>query len=234
MADPLEIFRRQPVVAGGEVRQLEIEIAGEHRPERQVGLQILVPELEFEAALCAVPLEIHRQEDERGEPLGVRRLAFVPAQEAHAEEEDADALLFFQGTGFAEERDKPFLQLFRRQPRLELGVDVVGPEALLLVFAIVGKPDSLVVYRLIRGSGGRAAQGREGHFLALLAQDLEDFVGPFVLDVELIAALLADGRVRQAVALADVEQLLAELRHCGAHARNGTGRGGRGGFAVRV
>ena len=67
--------------------------------------------------------------------------------------------------------------------------------------------------------GTRPAIRLEGHLLATVEQDLEDLVRELVFDVQLLGARLADGCVGQAVALADVNELLPQLMHRSAHAR---------------
>ena len=70
----------------------------------------------------------------------------------------------------------------------------------------------------------RTAIRLEGHFLALVVEDLEDLVREFVLDVQLLGTRLANGGVGEAIALADINELLSELMHSRAHARVSGGR----------
>ena len=106
--DAPEVLGRKPFVSLGEVRQRQAEVGRQERAEREVRLQVLVPEDKSEPAAGAVALQIDEKEDQRSEPLDAGRIALVPAQEPQGEEEDADALLLLEGLGVPVEGQSVF------------------------------------------------------------------------------------------------------------------------------
>ena len=217
--DAPEVLGRKPFVSLGEVRQRQAEVGRQERAEREVRLQVLVPEDKSEPAAGAVALQIDGKEDQRSEPLDAGRIALVPAQEPQGEEEDADALLLLEGLGVPVEGQERLLEPLGREPRLQLPVAVPARDSRARGHFLGGQEDRLLILvaRLPR-SPALGLRRLEGHAAALDGENPEDLVGDFVLDGNLLGPGLPDRRADELVAFSDIEELIPEAGERGFHA----------------